>query len=113
MKPFTGLQEEVSQKKSLMLLQMPEPYLLYTSDKKIKSITVNLNKACIGNDSLAIIGRSSYHMVGSLGSCLRVRGPVSCPRVLNPGSCPRFRGPGSCLRVRGPIFPLCRYECGC
>ena len=29
-----------------MLIQIPEPVLLYTLDKKTESITVNGNKAC-------------------------------------------------------------------
>ena len=88
---------------------MPEPALLYTLNNKIKSITVNENKACIGNDSLTIVGCRSYHMVGSLESCLKVlgsypmvRGLGSCLRVQDLGSCPKVLRLGSSSRIRGP-----------
>ena len=78
---------------------MPEPALLHTWDK---SITVNGNKAYIGNDSLTIIDRRSYHMVGGLGYFLRVRVLRSCSRVQGPRSCSKVRDLSYCLRVLGP-----------
>lgn len=82
---------------SNMILRIPEPALLYTLDKKIKSITLSGNKACISNDSLTIAGIRFYHTVGGLGSCPRVRDLAGGPGVLPEGA-------WFCLSVRGSIF---------
>ena len=55
-----------------MMLPMSQPVLPYTLDKNIESITVKGNKSSIGNDSLIIVSRRSYHTIGGLGSCPKV-----------------------------------------
>ena len=86
-----------------MLLRMVEPALLYTLDKKTKPITVSGNKVCIGNNSLTIVGRWSFHTVGGLGSCLRVWGLGSSSRVQGPARGFRARDPARGSWVRRPV----------
>ena len=94
-----------------VLLWIPEPALLNILGKKIKLITVNENKVCIGNDNLSIVGHKSYHMVGSFESYPRFRSLGSCLRVRRPGSSQRswVRGPARGSGVWGPAEGL-EYE---
>ena len=57
----------------------------------------------IGIDSLTIFGCSSYHTVGGLGSCQRVRGPGFGFQGCD------VRGPAQGSGVKGPgsNFPVC------
>ena len=101
---------------------MPEPALLYTLNKKFKLITVNGNKACIGNDNLKQLliagptiwqwpwvlpkGSRSGILLKGAGSKVLSKGPGS--RLLSkspgPGVLPKEPGSGVLAEGLGSYF---------